>query len=343
MSAQLAAALVGCGRIGAFTRPELRERLGPSWLPVSHAEALAAIPEVRLTGCCDVDLAAAQAAAQRYGARLALTDYTELFRRERIDLACVATRSDVRPAVVREALAAGVRALHCEKPLATTLAAGAAMCRLLEERNVAFSYGALRNYMPVYARARAMVRDGAIGELRSVTVKFGRTGLLWDHPHSVALLFFFADAAQAEGVQASLAIEGAHDARRIDCDPVVLSATVRFANGVLGRIAAEAGRDVVLEGTRGTLAVTANGAAIVQGERVEHDRTTTSGRIFALRELRDALLEGKAPSLRPADALRQHEVLFACVQSHLEGGREVRPQEVDRERVVTGSVMGKPA
>jgi hypothetical protein len=89
--------------------------------------------------------------------------------------------------------------------------------------------------------------------------------------------------------------------------------------------------------------VTANGAAIVQGERVEHDRTTTSGRIFALRELRDALLEGKAPSLRPADALRQHEVLFACVQSHLEGGREVRPQEVDRERVVTGSVMGKPA
>jgi scyllo-inositol 2-dehydrogenase (NAD+) len=343
VSTRLDVGLVGCGRIGAFTRAELRARLGPGWLPVSHADAVAAIPELRLAACCDVDLAAAQSAAQRYGAPLALSDAEEMFRRARVDIACVATRSDVRPAIVRQAVEAGVRAVHCEKPLATSVGAAAAMCRALEQRGVAFSYGALRNYMPVYARARDRVRAGEIGELRSITVKFGRTSLLWDHPHSVALLFLFAGAREVESVQAALAIEGPQAPGRIDCDPVVLSATVSFAGGVTGRIVAEGGRDVVLEGSRGTLSVADNGAAIVSAAGIEKDDSTTSGRLLALRELRDALLQGKATSLQPADALRQQEVLFACVQSHLRGGGRVTLRDVDPELVVTGAVQGKPA
>ena len=119
---------------------------------------------------------------------------------------------------------------------------------------------------------------------------------------------------------------------------MVLSATVQFGNGIVGRIAAEGGRDVVLEGSRGTLTVAANGASIVAGGRVEPDRSTTSGRVLALRELRDALLDGTPTSLQPADALSQHAALFAMVQSHLGGGQRVALRDVDPALEVTGAV-----
>ena len=352
MKPPLRVGLVGCGRIGAATRPELLARLGPNWLPLSHADALQAVPELRLAACCDADLPTARATASRYGAALAFSNHEQLLREASPDVLCVATRSDVRPRIVCDAAASGVRAVHCEKPLATSVSEAARMCRMLEDRSVAFSYGALRGYMPVYRRARDIAASGALGEIRSVTVRFGRSGLLWDHPHSVALLFFFSGTPDVDYVQANLDLaEGDH--RLVDCDPLVASATVAFRNGVIGSIVAEGGRTVTVAGTEGAVSVAGNGNWIVResfGARTaaerwqnEKDESTTSGRVIALRELRNALLSGARTSLRPADALRQHQVLFAMVQSHMRGGRRVSLAELEEDLVVTGSVQGKPA
>jgi predicted dehydrogenase len=232
------------------------------------------------------------------------------------------------------------------------------MCKLLEEKRIAFSYGALRNYMPIYRRALERVSAEEIGKLSSITVKFGRSGLLWDHPHSIALLFLFSGTRDIEHVQATLALDrDSLTSKLVDCDPVVLSATVVFTNGVVGYLVSEGGRSISLGGSNATLSVVGNGSWIVwedlnaKGDvsssqerwRFEKDESVTSGRVVALRELRDALLSGRPASFRPEDAFRQHQVLFALVQSHLEGGRRVRLEDVDPDLVVTGSVAGKAA
>lgn len=357
MTARLRAALVGCGRIGARTRPELRERLGSNWLPLSHAEAIAATPEFAFAACCDADPGAARETAGRYNVPSVFTDYRELLKAARPDLLCVATRGDVRPDILSAAADAGVRAVHCEKPLGLSVSAAEIACRALAMKNVGFSFGALRHYMPVFRRARDLALSGELGELQSLTVQFGRSGLLWTHPHSIGLLCMFAGGSPVRYVQANLAIE--QDEAKpglIDCDPVVLSATIEFANGVVGHIVDQGGLSMEIAGTRGGLAVIGDGSWLVRKDlsiglasdptknwRFDRDDSRLSGRLLALHELREFLLRDTPPSLTAAEALHQHRILFALVQSHLEGGRRVTIDDVDPALVVTGRTGDKLA
>lgn len=349
--------LVGCGRIGAQTRQELRDRLGRNWLPLSHADAIGEISDFALVACCDTDREAAAAAAARHGAGLVYTDYATMLKEAELEVLCVATRGDVRPEILCAAAQAGIRAVHCEKPLAQSVALASKVACALDEAKVAFSYGTLRTYMPVYQRARTIGQGNGLGTLQSVTAKFGRSGLLWHHPHSVGLLCQLSGDGQPEFVQATLkSVDGALSNSLIDSDPLVLSALIEFSNGVTGHIIGQGGSSVELAGTTGWLSVVGNGSWILQGDfsagvqcdpprtwSFVKDDTEVSGRVRALRELRDALRLGKPTTLSAADALLQQRTLFAMAQSDIEGGRRIRVDEVDPDLVITGRTHGRVA
>lgn len=357
MERKLRVGLVGCGRMGARTRPELRDRLGPNWLPLSHAEAVKAVDDFSLVACCDLDREVASATARAHGAELVYTDYSRMLDDAALDVLCVATRSDVRPDILCAAAEAGVRAVHCEKPLALSVGLAGTAARALDSKGIAFSYGTLRAYMPVFQSARTMAEEGALGELQCVTVKLGRTGLLWNHPHSIGLLCMLCGGHDIEFVQANLRYNGtcASD-KLIDTDPLVLSATIRFYNGVTGHIVDQSGLTVDVAGSEKVLSIVGDGSWTILADfasglksdptrqwRFTRDRTETSGRLNAMLELRDALRRGKKTTLSVADALAQHRVLFALAQSDREAGRRIRPDEVDPELVITGRTAGRVA
>lgn len=344
VSLLLRAGLVGCGRIGAFTRPELIERLGPNWLPLSHAEALAACDGVELVACCDPDEDGLSRAADAFGAVGRYTDHEALLSAERIDLLAIATRADVRPAIIRRAVEGGVSGIHSEKPLALSLGEALGAVEAMKAAGTCFSYGALRRYMPVFQRARALVAEGALGEPRTVTIRFGKGALLWAHPHSVDLMCFLAGDVRVAAVQATLDLDaGVVTGGKVETDPVVLSATILFENGVVGQIVPENGLCADIGGSSAGLSVLGDGAYILHRTyglardcdaerrwRFEVDPTQKSGRLLALEDLRDSVLDRRPAARITLDQVAgQHRVLFAMLQSHLEGGRRVALDEVD--------------
>ena len=359
MSGAVRFGLIGCGRIGATaddraaTWPaDIREM----WLPYSHASAILGTPGAALHAVCDSNVELAEATRARFGAAAAYSDAREMLEREELDAVAIATRTAERPQIAREAVEHGIKALYCEKPLATTLEAADEISALLRERKVAFGYGTRRRNMEAYRLARRYVAEGAIGPLRSIVLKFGRGPLMWNHPHVVDIASFFAGDVAVESVQCELDLRGVDANSRttkIDCDPLITSARIRFINGIDATILPVDGLDVELLGSKGVLSVRQDGLNLgwrgadpsVEGdgwfrsERIEPIPVGTSGTVRGITRLVTMLQNAAIPTDDElAAALAGHEILFACVESHLRDGARVRPPLERRGLEITGRV-----
>ena len=107
-------------------------------------------------------------AGARTGAKALYGDYREMLERERLDFVAVCPRwVDARADMVIAATDAGARGIFCEKPFARTLAEADAMLEACERSGTRVAV-AHRRANPYEQRAKAMVEEGAIGELQSL-------------------------------------------------------------------------------------------------------------------------------------------------------------------------------
>jgi predicted dehydrogenase len=344
--------LVGCGRIGATG--DQRAAQWPTanlWLPYAHASAIAACDCAELRAVCDVNESSAQATAQLYSARRSYTDYRAMLACESLDGLAVATRTAERPAIIEEAIKQGTRGLYCEKPLCNSLETADRLRGLVEGRGVCFSYGVKRRFMPVHQQTRARVRAGEIGDLQSITLRLGNGLLLWTQPHAVDMACYYAGDSEVAWVQADLDLDpAAIRGNVVDADPLLRMAYIRFASGVVAHIIPGDSYDVELAGSRGLLCVRndgldcqsrcSHGAATDAGAFLEEKRTPTweksSGTLNSIRLLALAIRDGSFPGYDVSLAVRNLEILFACVHSHLEGGRRIAFPLERRGLVITG-------
>src|SRR6185312_8867806 len=203
----LKVALIGCGRIGAFTRPELRNSLPPGWLPLSHAEAIAATPGLYFDSACDLDEAALDRVRDAFGVR-GYTDFHHQISETQPDIIAIATRTAIRGQIVDAAIRNGVRGIHCEKPIATSLNDCRRILGDIATARAKLTYGTTRRFMDIFRQARARLDHGEIGQLLDIEIQFGRTLLMWTHPHSVDLLLYFAGKAAVNGVSGRCTFRG---------------------------------------------------------------------------------------------------------------------------------------
>lgn len=346
MTDDLRVAIIGCGRMGAFTPPEVRAALPPGWWPLNHADAAKSIPGLRLVAFCDSDLGRAESAATRHGG-VPYQDHHAMLEEQRPDIVTIATRTEGREAIILAAVEAGVRAIHSEKPFCRNLREGGSAEAAIAERAVAFSYGATRRYMPAYRTARDIVRSGRLGALQQIQVHLGAGAIQWTHPHSVDLALFFSGDVAPYAVQASFRGEIVCADDVVDSDPVLEMGLMRFAS-CSALITTAPGSDVVLACEQGTISILGDGERIeirrMSRERrgylgepeTEIVRPEFSGLQVALIELRDALREGKLPSGNAKLALLGQRALFALVLSAIRGGAQLSPAEVPSDFTVTG-------
>lgn len=109
--------------------------------------------------------------AHRHGARLA-TDLADVCRG--VDALYVATPHSGHAAAVRAGLEQGVAVL-CEKPMTTSAEATRELVGLAEARGGLLVEAWMYRTHPQIARAEQLVRDGAIGSLRTIHSAFGFT------------------------------------------------------------------------------------------------------------------------------------------------------------------------
>jgi UDP-2-acetamido-3-amino-2,3-dideoxy-glucuronate N-acetyltransferase len=177
-------ALIGCGRWGRNIARVL-SRLGALEVIVDPAvEALGPY-------------------AEELGVRL-VDDIEEAFAPD-IDGVAVAAPAVDHARLARRLLVAG-KHVFVEKPLALELADAEALAELAEQRRLTLMVGHLLQYHPAFRKLKALVQDGAIGEVRHITSHRLNPGAirteenaLWSMgPHDFSMVLGLTGAEPAE-------------------------------------------------------------------------------------------------------------------------------------------------
>jgi predicted dehydrogenase len=182
-------AIIGCGLIGARW-----DASDPSpACSLTHAAAFSRHARATLVAVCDPDPLKAAQAAERWGARRAYSDAQEMFAHTPVELVVVATPSSARRQVIEPALAAGVKVLVIEKPLATTVADCRTLTSAIEAAGVKSLVNFSRRWDPSMGDLRRLILDGELGDIQRIVGTYGK-GLMNNGSHMIDLVGFLCDA-----------------------------------------------------------------------------------------------------------------------------------------------------
>src|SRR5690606_3698007 len=92
---------------------------------------------------------------------------------ERIDFVSIVTPNHLHFAACRAFLERGFHVV-CDKPMTTALEDAEALCRLVAERDVVFALTHNYGGYPRVRQGRAMVQEGALGQIRKVVVEYSQ-------------------------------------------------------------------------------------------------------------------------------------------------------------------------
>ena len=133
-----------------------------------HARGYQAAPGTTVVAVADPDQAAARDLAADLGIAGVYADYQDMLEAERPAVVSICTPPALHLEAARAAVAAGVRAIHCEKPVATSFADVLALRDLARAAGVQFTVNLQRRFEPVHRFARAQLDAGAIGRVVSL-------------------------------------------------------------------------------------------------------------------------------------------------------------------------------
>ncbi len=153
------------GLIGAGARGK--------WL----AKIAAAIPELRVTACCDLLSANNEACHKEVGKPLAFyTDYRKLLESKAINAVIIATPLFLHFEMAEEALKAG-KHVYCEKTMTHTRQQAAALKKLTANLpGQVFQVGYQHRFNPVYQEVKFLLDQGYCGKLAKVDCTWNRNG-----------------------------------------------------------------------------------------------------------------------------------------------------------------------
>ena len=355
------AAVIGCGRMGAFTSQSVRDFAPTCWFPLSHVEAVKSFDNIDISGVCDVNPEILKSVGKTYNISSLYTDPKTMLQSREIDLLCIATRTQGRADLINLAFQNGVRAFHIEKPICNSVAELDRLSKILRRDDVYVTYGTIRRSFGPYIFAKELSDRGEIGKLRSIFVDHGEGMLLWTHPHSVDLCLYFTDGLKHNDVSASFSeINFDADSNIIQNDPYLNGALISFENDVTAHIGCAAGMTTRLVGTDGEIAIERDGYAVTVRRYDDHNPYLFSENRFdkfetlrrngtgAAIDLLLGCIDGDAPSRQlnismKNDILRGQKIIFDLARSGI-SNTSIRADIFSEEDfTILGEISGKYA
>ena len=330
-----------------------------------HARGYQAAPGAVLVAVADPDLGAARELAADLGVAGVYDGHEAMLAAEHPDVVSICAPPGAHLEIARSAVAAGVRAIHCEKPIATSYADVTEMTRLAAEAGVQLTVNLQRRYEPVHRFARDQIAAGAIGEVVSIE---GYCPNLPDWGSHVAdlMLFYLGDEAPSWVMgQVDVVVNRYVYGAFAETSSLTL---VRWPSGVNGLIVT--GREphtplLNLENNLGLLVQGRAGRLDARGSRcVVHrfgaddlvfespfsrdtaswergvDPAIVAGTAQAIADLLASLAQGRPPALRASLGARGAEIIFATYESSRSRRRVGLPLEPRDNALLSGLAAG---
>ncbi|MDA1141280.1 MAG: Gfo/Idh/MocA family oxidoreductase [Planctomycetota bacterium] len=134
--------------------------------PGSHnwASAFDAVAETEIAAVFDLGAETRQQFVECWGQVPCFEDYQRMLNEVEPDIICIATRQTMHANQIELAVAAGVKGILSDKPLATSLEEADRIFNVLEEGNVPLAFGLDRRWWSPYRHLQSLIEDGAIGK-----------------------------------------------------------------------------------------------------------------------------------------------------------------------------------
>ena len=333
MSDHYRVAIIGAGR------PHRTEGATGSGMAHSHARGYVQ------SDCCDIvavaDISADNGAAfaEQYKIPSIYTDYHEMLQIEKPDVVSICTWPHLHAPMVITCANAGVRAVHCEKPMAPTWAEAKSMAAACKSKGVQLTFNHQRRFLAPFQEARRLLQSGSIGELVRLEAACGNI-IDWG-THWIDMLFFYNNEEPVDWVIGQI---DARDERKAFGVPLDSQAIChfKFRNGVRATVVtgfeAEIGCANRIIGKEGVIEVgwgdpllriqgpTHAGWQVIPVPEGIHGESAIARTIANLIQ---SLTDGVEPETSARKALQTTEIIFATYESSRRRGRVDLPLTVD--------------
>jgi predicted dehydrogenase len=300
-----------------------------------HVHGYQATGRCEVVALADISRENAVAFAERHNLQPTIfEDYRQMLAEVKPDIVSICTWPKLHAEMVLAAVDAGVRAIHCEKPMAPTWGESKAMHQAAVAAGCQLTFNHQRRFLGPFREARRLARAGAIGEVHRIEAACSNM-IDWG-THWLDMLFFMNNETPAEWVLGQIDCREEESVFGLALEGQGLC-EVKFRNGVRGVLFtghdSDIGCEIRLIGTEGWIELhnrsphlrlrgagdakkwTPEGASLAEGLHgmLAIDR--------ALADVADCLESGAEPELSSHKAIRSTEIIFATYESSRRRGR----------------------
>jgi predicted dehydrogenase len=326
------------GVIGTGRKKERRDAQG-YYMAYEHGQAYHSLDSCELVACADIVEENARAFADAHGFSTIYSDYHEMLAKEKLDMVSICTWMHLHAPMAIDCCQAGVKAIHCEKPMANSWGGAKRMAQAAKDSGTQLTFNHQRRYGIAWVTAKRLLEEGTIGDL--IRLESEAPNIYEFGTHSIDMLSFYNHETPAKWVLAQIdyrrenIVFGGH----VENQNLVLA---EYENGVFGFIASGAGgRGPVgcftrLIGTGGVIEVYPNGGPSLRyltpksGDWVVPELGPDVNQITAaISDAVHCLLEGRKCQLDASNALIATEIIFGAYESSRRRGRVDFPLDIE--------------
>ena len=320
---KIKAAIIGCGGRGD-----------------EHARGYSASAETEIVAVCDPLPEALTKVCSKYKIGGTFPDHQSMFATHKPDIVSVCTWTGLHPEHVIAAAAAGVKAIHSEKPIAPTWGEAKRMNGACMETGVQLTFCHQRRFGAHFVMARHLVREGAIGTIQRID---GYCSNMFDWgTHWFDMFNFYNDETPAEWVMGQVDTANAHTVYGVYVESTGIS-YIKYQNGVFGMLITGAGTD----GSCSNRIIGSDGVIEVEVHKGPRLRMMRKGSTdweapdlagvvpaggdttLSILDAIDCMETGRTPTLGSENAMRATELMFATYESSRRRGKVTLPLEIE--------------
>jgi UDP-N-acetylglucosamine 3-dehydrogenase len=336
--------IIGCGR------PWESEGATGFGMGHAHASGYEASPDCEIVAAADINQENLDAFCQQHDVPNGYLDVDEMFAREKLDIVSICLWPHLHAPMTFKAAEAGVKAVHCEKPMALTFGDAKKMVEVCAANDVQLTFNHQRRFGEPFRKAKDLLDSGAIGRLERIeafTVNLYDWGTHW-----FDMMFFYNDETPVEWVIGQIDARGGRAIFDALIEGQGLS-LFKWKNGVSGLMITgqrelyrqgEPLRSIDcnnrLIGSEGVIEVGVHDGPSLRLRNIETDHAwreiDVEGGIHghglhaeAVLDLVDALKTGREPELSGRKALQATELIFATYESSRRRGRVDLPLDIE--------------